>query len=124
MYMLTTAQRKRKYRKTARWIKNHPKKVAEYDKKYLHSRATANAERRRKLRKQGIEKLGGRCSSLSCKWANDDGSKGCTDFRVLQFDHVKGGGTQDRKKIHFEGLCKEVIADEVGKFQLLCANCN
>ena len=124
MQILTAAQRKRKYKKTAQWIKNHPKKIAEYDKKYLRSRATANAERRRKLRKQGIEKLGGRCSSPTCRWINEDGSRGCTDFRILQFDHVEGGVTQDRKAIHFEGLCKEVIEDTSGKFQLLCANCN
>ena len=122
---LTTEQRAaRKKQKTREWEVINPEKIAEYDLKQLKPRALANSRRRKYLRKQAIEKLGGRCSSPNCKWINGDNSKGCTDFRILQFDHVKGGGTQDRKKGSFEGLCKEVISDTVGKYQLLCANCN
>jgi hypothetical protein len=124
MRILTTVQKNRKYKKTARWIKNHPKKIKEYDKKHLKPRAIANAKRRRKLRTQAIIKLGGRCASSNCKWINEDGSRGCTDFRILQFDHVKGGGTKHRKKIGFEALCRQVFKNKRKKFQLLCVNCN
>jgi len=107
------------------WREAHPEKIEEYDKRYLKPKAIRNAERRRKLRKDGIIKLGGRCSSKTCGWVNEDGTRGCTDFRVLQFDHVNGGGTQERKKTpYYEGLCKDVLADTTGKFQLLCVNCN
>src|ERR1035437_1218571 len=115
---------RRKRKRTALWIKNHPDIIALYDKKYLKNRAKSNSLRRRQLRLAAIIKLGGRCVSPDCLWVNADGTKGCTDFRILQFDHVKGGGTQERKKVYFEGLCKDVFADKKGKFQLLCANCN
>ncbi len=115
----------RKRQKTTAWMKANPERVAGYDLKALKPRALANSARRRKLRTEGIIKLGGRCSSPTCGWINNDGSHGCTDFRALQFDHVKGGGTQERKiTSYYEGLCKDVISDITGKYQLLCANCN
>lgn len=121
---MTNEQKIRKYKKTAEWIKKHPKRIAEYDKKYLRSRAKANSERRRRVRTQGIIKLGGRCQSSTCGWINKDGSIGCTDFRILQFDHKKGGGTKQRKLLHFEGICQQVLKYGSKKFQLLCSNCN
>jgi hypothetical protein len=124
MQTLTPKQRKRKYEKTAQWIKAHPEKIAQYDKKYLKSRAQANARRRKRVHNEAIEKLGGRCSSKTCRWINEDGSKGCTDFRILQLDHVKGGGTKHRKRVAFEAICNEVLRGKSKKFQLLCANCN
>src|SRR5208337_939600 len=88
-----------KYNKN--WRRVHPEKILEYDKKALKPRAIANAERRRRLRKEAIVKLGGRCSSTLCRWVNEDGTTGCTDFRILQFDHVLGGGTKTRKSLYF-----------------------
>jgi hypothetical protein len=106
------------------WRDLHPEKIVGYDLKALEPRAVANSLRRRKRRIEGIIKLGGRCASPTCGWVNEDGTKGCTDFRILQFDHVEGGGTKDRKTFSFEKLCKDVITDVTGKYQLLCANCN
>lgn len=123
--VLTTAQRaERKKQKTKEWMAANPETMRGYDQKYLERKARRNSERRRAARLAGIEKLGGRCSSPTCAWVNEDGSKGCTDFRVLQFDHVDGGGTKERKSGSFEKLCKEVLEDRSGKFQLLCSNCN
>lgn len=122
--ILPATQKRNKYANTARWIASHPEAVAGYDKKYLKQRAINNAERRRRVRKQAIVKLGGRCSSKTCKWVNEDGSLGCTDFRILQFDHVKGGGTKHRKTITFEALCRFIARTGSKRFQLLCANCN
>lgn len=115
-------ERRRQYKEE--WRLSHPEKIAEWDKKMLPTRARANSRRRRRLRKEAIEKLGGRCSSVSCGWVNTDGSHGCTDTRILQFDHVEGGGTQERKKLSFEKLCKDIISDTSNRYQLLCANCN
>ena len=109
---------------TKEWIASHPERVKFYDKKYLRSRAVSNSIRRRQFRHDAIIKLGGRCVSPNCKWVNEDGTSGCTDFRILQFDHVKGKGTKDRKKRGFEKLCKAVLKDNKGEFQLLCSNCN
>jgi hypothetical protein len=80
---------------------------------------------RRKLRKQCLDKYGNRCASTKCKWANDDGTLGCTDTRCLQIDHVNGGGCKERKnRVTVLTFLKKVLADTEGNYQLLCANCN
>ena len=121
----TPKQRAARKKKTTRaWFKRNPKKLKAYDEKYLERRARNNAKRRRNLRLAAIKKLGGRCVSNKCRWVNADGSKGCTDIRVLQFDHVFGGGTKERNKAHVERVWKNVLEDEEGLYQLLCSNCN
>ena len=62
-----------------------------------------------------IEKYDGRCNRC-----------GITDHRVLQIDHVKSGGNADRKTCKGAGIgyLTAVLADDSGKYQLLCANCN
>lgn len=81
----------------------------------------------RDYHKELIVLLGGRCMNPNCKWVNDDGSRGCTDERCLQIDHINGDGTKCRALAgnaytHF----KNVIADpdRAKTHQLLCANCN
>ena len=116
------ARHRRKYHDG--WIKAHPERVAAYDKRSLMPRALANARRRKNLRRTMIAALGGRCSSPTCGWVNSDGSRGCTDFRALQADHVHGGGTKERKLISHEKLMKKITNDKTGQYQCLCANCN
>jgi hypothetical protein len=124
--VMRSATERRRYRekyKTA-WRQNNPEKVEQYDKRSLEPRAQANAKRRMKYRLEAIRLLGGRCSSKNCKWVNDDGTTGCNDWRLLQLDHKKGGGTQERKLHSFEYLCRKVIQGKRKDFQLLCSNCN
>ena len=47
-------------------------------------------------------------------------------MRALQIDHVFGGGTIEREKFRRSQykLHLSVLADETGKYQVLCANCN
>lgn len=50
---------------------------------------------------------------------------GNTDFRVLQFDHIHGGGRKDETKCN--DLLNEIIENPETsnlKYQILCANCN
>lgn len=115
-------RRKRKAQHDS-WAAQNPDKIKEYDEKFLQARAQANARRRTSLRQQAIERLGGRCSDPNCKWVNEDGSKGCTDFRVLQIDHVHGGGTRERKKLGYEAMLKKAATGDIS-YQLLCSNCN
>lgn len=83
---------------------------------------------RRQLRRDVLERLGGRCASTDCAWVNKDGSHGCTDWRCLQIDHVFGGGAKERKTyVGSKGqtwFYRKVMKDETGSYQLLCANCN
>jgi hypothetical protein len=41
---------------------------------------------------------GNRCSNPDCRWQNKDGSFGCNYIRILQLDHLRGGGTKERKR--------------------------
>lgn len=53
---------------------------------------------------------------------------GIKDRRVLQIDHIKGGGYRHRKiKGYGMGYYKDIlksIKNKENKYQLLCANCN
>ncbi|MES2341704.1 MAG: hypothetical protein V4597_08500 [Pseudomonadota bacterium] len=76
---------------------------------------------------RAIRILGGRCSNVSCRWVNDDGTTGCADTRALQIDHVNGGGLNDLKAGQGPTYYRHVTEQHVagtGKYQLLCANCN
>lgn len=78
------------------------------------ARRAARCRYQTNLRLKAIGKLGGKCARC-----------GITDPRVLQIDHVKGGGCQDRKQAGGPvKFYKQVIADETGKYQALCANDN
>lgn len=69
----------------------------------------------RKLRKDAIKVLGGRCAAC----LNDD-------FRVLTFDHVDGGGDADRggRNQNNRSVMRQVRDGERDDIQLLCANCH
>lgn len=59
--------------------------------------------------------LGSKCSSC-----------GITDIRVLQIDHVFGGGVRQLRKIAHNYISYFRLIQEKGieNYQLLCANCN
>jgi hypothetical protein len=46
-----------------------------------------------------------------------------TDKRVLQLDHINGGGTKERKKTNSLNRYVRALKDP-SKYQMLCANCN
>lgn len=77
-----------------------------------------------KLREEVIKRLGERCSNPNCKWRNEDGTLGCTDYRCLHIDHVHGGGRKELLSMSSYAYLKKVLADTEGLYQLLCANCN
>jgi len=64
------------------------------------------------LRNKVFKLLGGQCKRCKIK-----------DRRVLQIDHVAGGGTRERKKHGSTKILKKILDGEKG-YQLLCANCN
>ena len=75
-------------------------------KKYYFKR-----NRTRKLRV--IHALGGEC--VHC---------GNTDFRVLQVDHINGGGSRENANGKNWQVYMKVLRGETEEYQLLCANCN
>lgn len=82
------------------------------------------ARRRKTMHDLVLDKYGGRCASLGCRWLNSDGTFGCNDRRVLQIDHVFGGGTKQTRKLGYDAFHRLVLADTEGNFQLLCPTCN
>jgi len=65
-----------------------------------------------------LSEFGGRCKKCDI-----------ADYRVLQLDHINGGGGKSRKNGEFKStrqFFKEVLSDpgKFQKYQILCANCN
>jgi hypothetical protein len=71
----------------------------------------------RQLRFDAVHKIGDKCAHC-----------GITDVRVLQIDHINGGGQRELKKISTQGIYRRILLmpiDECKKhYQILCANCN
>ena len=71
-----------------------------------------------RIRKQVVALLGDKCSWPGCEW---------TDPRVLQIDHIHGGGRQEYKKqVNARSYYLKILRMENPKikYQLLCANHN
>jgi DNA-binding HxlR family transcriptional regulator len=76
-----------------------------------------NKELLKRKRLEIFELLGNKCSKC-----------GISDQRVLQIDHIKGGGARERKIFHsnyqyYSHVLEELYNESEG-YQLLCANCN
>jgi len=96
------------YRKEAR---------AKYLKIYNQKRHEEEKRKRRDLRLEILQLLGGIC--VRC---------GFEDIRALQVDHIHGGGVKERKLMNSIGRWELYLLKEIKKgskkYQLLCANCN
>lgn len=71
--------------------------------------------RRYELRYKAIQKLGGKC--INC---------GTTDIRVLQLNHINGGGKKeyDDYNYYISKIYQEIIDGTRYDIDLRCANCN
>jgi len=81
-------------------------------------------EKRFRLRLRVLEVLGNKCQ---CKDPNCwcKGKCDITDIRLLQIDHINGGGTKEN--LHVTQRSYKIIKNENNYreiVQLLCANCN
>lgn len=92
------------------WRKNNKEKIKSYCRKYYKINGMS-------VKLEIIEMLGGKC--VRC---------GYKDYRALQIDHIKSGGSKERKSynnpILYYKMILESIKNNERKFQLLCANCN
>lgn len=85
-----------------------------WNKKYPLKRKYLGLKTRIKIRKRLIQKLGGKCSRC-----------GIEDWRILQINHINGGGYKEYSSKGCKKIYKEILNGErEGEFNLLCANCN
>lgn len=72
-------------------------------------------EWQKRIRMAALKILGDKCSKC-----------GFDDYRVLQIDHILGGGSKDRQIAtrNFNKIVIESALKNEGKYQILCANCN
>ena len=94
--------------------------------KDIQKRRAAVAKHNGALHGRAVNKLGGKCSNPACQWLNPDGSRGCTDPRCLQIDHIYGDGAEDRRHFkHILSFYRFVLKNDCAdRYQVLCANCN
>ncbi len=71
-------------------------------------------EKRMVKRKELMTKLGGE-QCIKC---------GFNDYRALQFDHIEGGGTKQRREMVNVWPILKHIENNLSEYQVLCANCN
>ena len=90
--------------KSREWKNLNRKKVHEYD----HTKYWT-------MRFKVLEILGNKCNKCPVN-----------DFRVLQIDHINGGGYKEIKRLKSEGILRKILKhpDPQSEYQLLCANCN
>ena len=66
-----------------------------------------------RTRKRAILKLGGKC--MNC---------GETNLRVLQLNHINGGGRSERKRRNSYQISMDVLKEKRTDIDVRCANCN
>lgn len=106
---------------TRAWQKANPEKARASNKRWLNEHRDHVKRRRRryqkirlpKIRAAALKILGGAC--VKC---------GMSDLRVLQIDHIKGGGAIERRRLGPLSLYQKVIRTSGAGYQILCANCN
>lgn len=72
----------------------------------------SNAKNRKRLQNEVFDLYGRKCAMC-----------GLEDVRVLDIDHINGGGTQHRKKLNYSMMRRYVLLHP-SEFRLLCKNCN
>jgi hypothetical protein len=72
-----------------------------------------NVQREARLRTAALVALGGECARCEI-----------SDFRILDIDHIHGGGSQERKSGLRQAKFYLHVVSNLDRFQLLCKNCN
>ena len=90
-------------------------KVRKYRKEHPDYNKKKKREYYVKTRKKVIEILGGKCARC-----------GIDDWRVLQINHLNGGGTKEFRNGHPEKIYRAIINGDraTDDLELRCANCN
>ena len=103
------------------YLKNRKLKLA-YAKKNYQENPEVHHSRKRLYYKMAVEEtyrlLGNKCKRC-----------GVEDKRILQIDHINGGGRKHHIKLNnswfkFHKDIRESVKNNRNEFQILCANCN
>jgi hypothetical protein len=99
------------------WQAEHPEQVRASKQAYRERTREKEREysqsKRVRNRLQVLSALGGKCDRC-----------GIDDWRVLQIDHIDGGGTRERKQVtSIDRYYKDMLLTPE-KYQVLCANCH
>jgi hypothetical protein len=89
-----------------------------YSRQHIGRQKENNKRVRDRVRAKVLSLLGDKCKHC-----------GITDKRVLQIDHIDGGGAKELRAIgntykYLKLILQMPIFDALQKYQLLCANCN
>lgn len=104
-------KRQAKYREANRDVVRARVAASHAKRPRVEKRAVDNA-RNQHARVVALMLLGGKCEHC-----------GHNDMRVLQFDHINGGGTAENRRLRSIGVTRNVLREPF-KYQVLCANCN
>jgi hypothetical protein len=110
--------------------KNHPEQVIkqrERCRKYSRSRVQEDSKRSQELRTKILKILGTKCSNSNCPISPEK-----MDVRLLEIDHVNGGGYKERKSFrqgyfarsrYYQYILSQLQSGSE-EYQLLCVYCN
>lgn len=93
-------------------------------KPYLGGRNACLRRQHQRYKNKAFFMLGNKCANPACQWLNGDGSRGCTDKRCLQIDHIVPVSSNKLNKRRTTFICYREIIKGSKEYQLLCANCN
>lgn len=111
----------------------HVQELRDYQKNYTETVRKANPEKlklqrqttRKNFKQKVLDVLGCKCSNADCRWLNEDGTLGCTDWRLLEVDHINGDGAKERKELGYWKIMYSILEfGAQGKYQTLCKCCN
>lgn len=105
------------YKRTRYLQKEIREQNSKYNKQWYKSNPQYKAtlsERRLERRKRVLQKYGNKCACC-----------GETNWEFLIIDHIKGGGSKERRETHLDIYIKlDPVPPMLDIYRVLCANCN
>ena len=127
MLLLDMAEKHNRYRASEKGATAHREYMRDYMNRWRHKRKESEdydpeEDRRkwriqhRRVREAAMDKLGGRTCS-NC---------GCDQFKILEINHILGGGRKALKETQNRQLYRSIVNDKVNlnEYNVLCRVCN
>jgi hypothetical protein len=122
-----------------KWQKQNKQKVLAYNRKdykkhrpeRLKAKKAYCLKNKLKIKEKRKDRYWVRKEIIFKEFENKCKHCGNSDIRVLQIDHINGGGRKEMMSFRFNGFLnhcyKQLLENKISflkKYQLLCANCN